>query len=310
MHDGLSAESRHFGSVVADTLRRHGGTEIARRCQADPTARADIDKVLAALGLWEIDPLDDLTQLEAAAAACHAAGGVTLPYPVAERLAATSMTGADAVVHVDDHTPRIAHGGLDLTWLAMEVGRQAPVVAEGPLIGSRTGRFAADVEVGAWQPAENSYRLAVLLTLQAWTLLGAAEEVARQTYGYVSERRQFGSPLSEFQAVRFSLTDVEVQLEGLTETARYTLWALRSRQGDGWTDALALRLTALEAADVIFRICHQAYGAMGLCDETDLSWFSQYSQALRRLPWGRSSTERALLHAMRNAPLSSPFATS
>ncbi len=48
-------------------------------------------------------------------------------------------------------------------------------------------------------------------------------------------------------------------------------------------DALASRLAAIEAAEVVFRVCHQLHGAVGFCDETTLSWLSRYSQPLRRL---------------------------
>ena len=59
-------------------------------------------------------------------------------------------------------------------------------------------------------------------------------------------------------------------------------------------DALALRLAALEAAEVVFRVCHQLHGAVGFCDETTLSWLSRYSQPLRRLPFGLSATRDQL----------------
>jgi hypothetical protein len=59
-------------------------------------------------------------------------------------------------------------------------------------------------------------------------------------------------------------------------------------------DALAARLAALEAADVVFRVTHQLHGAQGFCDEVVLSWLSRYSQPLRRLPFGVSGTRAAL----------------
>ena len=49
-------------------------------------------------------------------------------------------------------------------------------------------------------------------------------------------------------------------------------------------------MAAIEAADVVFRVCHQLHGAVGFCDETTLSWLSRYSQPLRRLPFGLSAT--------------------
>jgi hypothetical protein len=59
-------------------------------------------------------------------------------------------------------------------------------------------------------------------------------------------------------------------------------------------DALALRLAAIEAAEVVLRVTHQLHGATGFCDETTLSWISRYSQPLRRLPLGLSATRDAL----------------
>ena len=67
-----------------------------------------------------------------------------------------------------------------------------------------------------------------------------------------------------------------------------------ARSGGGGDEPLALRLAAVEAAEVVFRITHQLHGAIGFCDETTLSWLSRASQALRRLPLGPSATRSAL----------------
>ena len=53
-------------------------------------------------------------------------------------------------------------------------------------------------------------------------------------------------------------------------------------------------VAAIEAAEVVFRVCHQLHGAVGFCDETTLSWLSRYSQPLRRLPFGLSGTRDQL----------------
>ena len=77
--------------------------------------------------------------------------------------------------------------------------------------------------------------------------------------------------------------------------AKYALWSLGVHAPDeAINDALALRLAAIEAAEVVFRVCHQLHGAVGFCDETTLSWLSRYSQPLRRLPFGVSKTRDTL----------------
>ena len=99
-------------------------------------------------------------------------------------------------------------------------------------------------------------------------------------------RQQFGQPLSGFQSVQFQLTDAEVERAGLEMLAKYALWSVGAGRADAVDDALALRMAALEAAEVVFRVTHQLHGAIGFCDETTLSWLSRYSQPLRRLPLG------------------------
>jgi alkylation response protein AidB-like acyl-CoA dehydrogenase len=76
--------------------------------------------------------------------------------------------------------------------------------------------------------------------------------------------------------------------------AKYALWSVQTHREEALDDALALRLAAVEAAEVVFRVAHQLHGAIGFCDEAALSWLSRYSQPLRRLPLGPSGTRDAL----------------
>ena len=52
------------------------------------------------------------------------------------------------------------------------------------------------------------------------------------------------------------------------------------------TDALALRLAALDAAEIVFRVTHQLHGAIGFCDETTLSWVSRAASRCADCPSG------------------------
>jgi alkylation response protein AidB-like acyl-CoA dehydrogenase len=136
--------------------------------------------------------------------------------------------------------------------------------------------------------------LSLGLVLPCWTLLGMLDRALELTRIYVREREQFGQPLSAFQGVQFQLTDAEVERIGFEELAKYALWSVESNRDESIDDALALRIAAIEAADTVFRICHQLHGAIGFCDETTLSWLSRYSLPLRRLPLGLSGTREAL----------------
>ena len=75
-------------------------------------------------------------------------------------------------------------------------------------------------------------------------------------------------------------------------------------------DALALRVAALEAAEIVFRVAHQLHGAIGFCDETALSWVSRASIPLRRLPLGLSATRAELTRRIGRRGLTGLFSTS
>ncbi len=140
------------------------------------------------------------------------------------------------------------------------------------------------------------------LVLPCWTLLGMLDRAIELTSVYVKDREQFGQPLASFQSVQFQLTDAEVERAGVEELAKYALWT-----GD-LADALALRLAAIEAAEIVFRVAHQLHGATGFCDETTVSWLSRYSQPLRRQPLGLSATRDALTRTVGRQGLTGLFA--
>jgi hypothetical protein len=304
----LSGEAVEYGQVVDKALAAAGGIELARAIDGGRGDRQAWAAQLDGLGVWELEPLRDDAELEAAATACHAAGRHAAPYPVAERLAAGATDGPGAVAAVADTAdPRVNHADLPLNWAVADIaGRLAPVTSGEPL-GGRLGRFVCLVRPGTWS-AGDSRLPALVLTLQAWTLLGMLDRATELTIAHVRDREQFGQPLAQFQTVQFALTEQIVANQGLRELAKYTLWSVGTGRAAALTDALALRVAAQEAAESVFRVGHQLHGASGFCDETPISWLSRYSQPLRRLPWGRSESERRLLTHLTEEPLEGPFA--
>jgi hypothetical protein len=307
MKTELSADALEFEGHVRNAMSRSGGAEHVVRAQNDPNYRLSLGELLGDLGIWELAPLDDLLQLEAAALSCYVAGQFALPYPVAERIAGTS-DGQQAVVVVDHTNPRIAHADLDLEWIALDVSGKGFHVREvRPSVGGKLGQFVHPVELGA--SSDSQHHSSLVLLLQSWTLLGMLESTQRLTCKHVSERQQFGQPLAEFQGVRFSIADMSVSTQALRELAKYTLWSVFHARNTVVSDTLSLRSASLEAADFIFRVGHQLHGAIGFCDESELSWLSRYSQRIRQLPFGRAATEQHLIEAIRREGYYSPIRT-
>jgi hypothetical protein len=285
----LGDEAKEYGREALRAFEAAGGDELLQQAEAKPDTReALVTPVLAALGAWDLDVRTDPDSLEAAAALCRSAGYWALPYPVAERLARPSDLDVDGLIVVADAAPAAAISGLDNRWAAVTLdGRRSTVVRQ-----TATGpAFVAALELSNIE-GDGAADVALGLVLPCWTLLGMLDRAIDLTVAHVQLRKQFGQPLSSFQGVQFQLTDAEVERSGLDILAKHALWA--SGTADALHDALALRLAAIEAAETVFRVCHQLHGAVGFCDETTLSWLSRYSQPLRRIPLGLSATRDEL----------------
>ena len=287
----LSDDAKEYGRQALRAFEAAGGDQLVQQAEAKPDLRESLaGPALAELGAWELDPRIDPDGLEAAAALCRSAGYWALPYPVAERLAKPTDLDVDGLIVVAGPRPAGVVAGLGSRWATVSLdGARSKVVgqaAAGPA-------FVAELELSAIDE-DGAGDVALGLVLPCWTLLGMLDRAMELTIAHVSLRKQFGQPLSSFQGVQFQLTDAEVERSGVEILAKYALWSIVTERPEATDDALALRMSAIEAAEIVFRVCHQLHGAVGFCDETTLSWLSRYSQPLRRLPLGLSATRDLL----------------
>jgi 3-oxo-4-pregnene-20-carboxyl-CoA dehydrogenase alpha subunit len=315
MNVDLTAEALAYGREASRALEAAGGENLIQFSERTEALRdVKVAPVLAGLGAWDLTPRTDPDDLEAAAALCRSAGYWCVPYPVAERLARPTDLAADGLVVVAGAFPATAPStttsaptappgaalpaaavsGIELRWSAVTLdGQRAMVVAQTPQGPPRTAAFVATLDLA---PVDDNGAddVALALVLPCWTLLGMLDRAIDLTRAYVREREQFGQPLAAFQSVQFQLTDAVVERDGTEMLAKYALWSIQTGSPDALHDALALRMAAIEAAEITFRVAHQLHGAIGFCDEMPLSWLSRYSQPLRRLPLGLSATRAAL----------------
>ncbi|HZN80276.1 MAG TPA: acyl-CoA dehydrogenase family protein [Mycobacterium sp.] len=300
----LSDDAKEYGKQALRAFEAAGGDQLVQQAEAKPDLRESLaGPALNELGAWELDPRIDRDGLEAAAALCRSAGYWALPYPVAERLAKPTDLDVDGLIVVAENRPSGVVAGLEADWAAVSLdGKRSRVVGQ----GAAGPGFVAELELSGIDE-NGAGDLALGLVLPCWTLLGMLDRAMELTISHVSLRKQFGQTLSSFQGVQFQLTDAEVERSGVEILAKYALWSIGSGRPEGLDDALALRISAIEAADVVFRVCHQLHGAVGFCDETTLSWLSRYSQPLRRLPLGLSATRDVLTHRVGGTGLTGLF---
>ncbi|MFI5046214.1 MAG: acyl-CoA dehydrogenase family protein [Acidimicrobiia bacterium] len=295
MNTELSEEAREYGEYARRAFESAGGDELIQAAEREPERRDElVASVFTELGAWDLDPRESADDLEAAAALCRGVGYAGVAYPVAERLARPLDLDADGLVVVADHEPAAALAGVAGRWAAVTLDGERSTATSGGMRGpARYAAFVAPLDLAPLDGA-GAGDVPLALVLPCWTLLGMLDRALDVTREYVRERHQFGQALASFQGVQFQLTDAELERLGLEELAKYALWSSGARPDDALADALALRLAAIEAADVVFRVAHQLHGAIGFCDETMLSWLSRYSQPLRRLPLGLSATRDEL----------------
>jgi alkylation response protein AidB-like acyl-CoA dehydrogenase len=84
---------------------------------------------------------------------------------------------------------------------------------------------------------------------------GALEDVL----GYVQERRQFGKPLVEFQAVQLRLAEMKMRVEA----ARLLIWRAASNAEQGLPDVLESSLAKCFANEIAREVCGHAVQLMG-----------------------------------------------
>ena len=305
----IGPEAREFGKQALRAFEAAGGDQLVQRAEADPQLREKLVRpVLESLGAWDLDVHDDTESLEAAGALSRSAGYWAVPYPVAEHLSCPADLDEDGLVVIGDHDPLAALGGLSGSWAATSIdGDVGDVTGLDRVSQGGIGReFVVRLDLSPRKSLERR-DVALALVLPCWTLLGMLDRAMELTTDHIRLRTQFGQTLSTFQGVQFQLTDAEVERSGLEILAKHALWSIGAGHPEALDDALALRLSAIEAAETVFRVCHQLHGAVGFCDETTLSWLSRYSQPLRRLPTGLSETRAQLARRIGKVGLTGLF---
>lgn len=297
-----------FGRSARGRLEALGGVQLALQAEVDPDARGAVEAALADVGAFDVDPRRDADELLAAAELCRVAGAVSLPFPVVEQLMA--VDGA-RVALVDPLRPRIDHGDLPGRWLAVDLDGHASVAETGARTTSRLGPFVVPAALGGAAPDVPVEDVSRHLVLGAWRVLGALETALALASAHVTAREQFGRPLAEFQSVRFAVADATVAARGLTELAKYTAWRLGVAGPEaGRVDALVLRLHACDVGRDVLRTCHQLLGALGFCDEHDVSVIDRHLQPLLRLPYASEALADRLVPAAGDGRFESLFTSA
>jgi hypothetical protein len=213
-------------------------------------------------------------------------GRHAVPGPLIESYAvapALGITAELATVAVPPHVPYALDADVATPFAVVgdtvcraEVGTQ--------LTSVDPARRLFEVRPGEW--AGNATDVLDLAALcQAAQLVGLGRGLLEQASAYVTQRRQFGRAVGEFQAVKHHLADVLVALE----FARPLVHAAAVTGAE--RDVSAARVAAADAAYLAARAALQVHGAVGFTQEHDLSLWLLKVRALRST-WGTQTFHR------------------
>jgi hypothetical protein len=303
MKTALPEDIADFAAVASKRLFRLGGAQGALRAETEDQLRHDAGTALSDLGAFELDVRGSAEDLLAAAVLCQAAGATALPYPLVEELLA--IDGARLAL-VNPKAPRVDHGDLAGDWIAADLDGARYDVQPSARTAAKLGPFLVAATLSQPDGTVPAADVDLHLTLGSWRIVGAVMQALEITRQHVVAR--FGKPLAEFQAVRFTIADASVAVRGLHELAKYTISRMETAPTQVRSaDALVLRLKATDTARQVFRVAHQLLGALGFCDESDVSVLDRHTQPLVRLPVSTEVLATRLLPGVRSGGLETLF---
>ncbi|GBE68178.1 acyl-CoA dehydrogenase [Mycobacterium sp. MFM001] len=305
MNTALPDDINEFAAVAAKRLTRFGGPQAALRAETDDDVRTNARKALVDVGAFDLDVRSGPDDLLAAAVLCRAAGAAALPYPLVEELLA--VDGARLAL-VNPQAPRIDHGDLPGEWIAADLDGTRYRPQPSSRTNAKLGPFLVPATLSEPDGTVPAADVDLHLVLGSWRILGAVQQLLDITCEHVRSRIQFGKPLADFQAVRFTIADASVAARGLDELAKYTIWRMNSVPAQVRSaDATMLRLKAADTARHVLRTSHQLLGALGFCDESDVSVLDRHTQPLIRLPVSTEVLALRLMPDVRSGDLETLF---
>jgi hypothetical protein len=96
--------------------------------------------------------------------------------------------------------------------------------------------------------------------------IGIAEGALEACIKYAKERKQFGKPIADFQAIQFKLADMATEIEA----AKLLTFRAASMKDEGKTTTMESSMAKLYASEVAVRVCNEAvqiFGGYGFIKE-------------------------------------------
>lgn len=125
---------------------------------------------------------------------------------------------------------------------------------------------------------------AMILTVRAVQMAAAMEMALNISIEYVSQREQFGRPLSKFQAIQHQLAVAASECAAATMAATQAASSIARNADDpekAWHEAVIAKVQISHSVETVTVPFHQVHGAMGYTQEYDLHHYTRRLWAWR-----------------------------
>ncbi|WP_417612796.1 acyl-CoA dehydrogenase family protein [Parasphingorhabdus sp.] len=125
---------------------------------------------------------------------------------------------------------------------------------------------------------------AMILTVRAVQMAATMESALNLSIEYVSQREQFGRPLSKFQAIQHQLAVAASECAAATMAATQAASAIARHADDpeqAWHEAVIAKVQIGHSVEAVTVPFHQVHGAMGYTQEYDLHHYTRRLWAWR-----------------------------
>ena len=125
---------------------------------------------------------------------------------------------------------------------------------------------------------------ALVLTVRAVQMAAAMEAALNLSIAYVSDREQFGRPLSKFQAIQQQLAVAASESAAATMAATQAASSFAAHKDNpekAWHEAVVAKVQIGHSVEAVTVPFHQVHGAMGYTQEYDLHHYTRRLWAWR-----------------------------
>ena len=253
IHNMCAAMLDRFGSddlkerVLAPALRME---KVLAYCLTEPGSGSD-----AAALKTRAERMNDGFRLNGTKAFISG-GGYADAYVCMVRTGDDGPKGISTVV-VETGTPGLSYGGLEAKrgWRSQptrQVQFDVCVVPFDNLVGVEGDGFkSAMIGLDGGR-----------LNISACSL-GGAQTALNQTLAYMAERKAFGKPIDQFQALQFRLADMEIALQSARSVLRQAAWKLDTKAPDATKFCAMAKKLVTETGSQVADGCLQLHGGYG-----------------------------------------------